>query len=74
MFRDPSIARDAQGTFHIVWTIAWGTEHDKGIGYVSSKDLIHFEPQKMIPVMENEPKTILVWRRSCSGTKSSSSG
>jgi len=59
--RDPSIGLDAQGTFHIVWTLAWGAQPDKGIGYVCSKDLIHFEPQKMIPVMENEPETTLVW-------------
>jgi beta-xylosidase len=61
VFRDPSIARDAQGTFHIVWTIAWGTQRDKGIGYVRSKDLIHFDEQRLIAVMENEPKTINVW-------------
>jgi len=61
VFRDPSIARDAEGTFHIVWTIGWNTQSNKGIGYVRSKNLIHFEPQRLIPVMENEPKTINVW-------------
>ena len=61
VFRDPSIGRDVQGTFHIVWTIAWGTHGHKGIGYVRSKDLIHFDEQRLIPVTENEPKTINVW-------------
>ncbi|MGH2272551.1 glycoside hydrolase family 43 protein [Anaerohalosphaeraceae bacterium U12dextr] len=61
VFRDPSIARDETGTYHLVWTIAWGCATHKGIGYASSKDLIHWSPQRIIPVMENEPKTDFVW-------------
>jgi hypothetical protein len=48
LMRDPSIARDDNGLFHMVWTTGW---HDNGIGYASSKDLIHWSEQKNIPVM-----------------------
>src|SRR5690606_20882029 len=30
-------------------------------GYASSKDLIHWENQKIVPVMEHEPTTVNVW-------------
>jgi hypothetical protein len=61
VFRDPSIAQDQSGTYHLVWTIAWGCEQHKGIGYTSSQDLIHWSEQRTIPVMENEPKTEFIW-------------
>lgn len=59
IMRDPSMIRDKNGTYHLVWTIAW--KGDKGIGYARSKDLIHWEDQKIIPVMEHEPETVNVW-------------
>ena len=58
LVRDPSIVRGPDGTFHMVWTISWT---QPGIGYASSKDLIHWSEQKMIPVMENEPTTRNCW-------------
>ncbi len=61
VFRDPSIAQDEDGTYHLVWTIAWGCGKHKGFGYASSEDLIHWSEQRIIPVMENEPKTEMVW-------------
>jgi sucrose-6-phosphate hydrolase SacC (GH32 family) len=61
VFRDPSIAQDVQGTYHLVWTVAWGAGTHKGIGYCRSADLIHWSEQRMIPVMENEPGTEFVW-------------
>lgn len=59
IMRDPSMVRDKYGVYHLVWTIAW--KGDKGIGYARSKDLIHWEDQKIIPVMEHEPNTVNVW-------------
>ncbi|GHE46928.1 glycoside hydrolase family 43 protein [Sphingobacterium griseoflavum] len=59
IMRDPSMLRDKKGIYHLVWTIAW--KGDKGIGYARSKDLIHWEDEKIIPVMEHEPSTINVW-------------
>ncbi len=61
VFRDPSLARDQHGTYHLVWTIAWGCANHKGFGYASSKDLIHWSEQRIVPVMQNEPKTEMVW-------------
>ncbi len=58
-FRDPSIARGPDGTFHLVWTAGW--HGDQGFGYASSKDLIHWTEQKFIPVMTNEPTSVNVW-------------
>ncbi len=59
IMRDPSIWRDEDGTFHLVWTIAW--RQDLGFGYASSKDLINWTKQKRIPVMEFLPDTYNVW-------------
>lgn len=59
IMRDPSIWRGTDGTFHLVWTIAW--KQDTGIGYASSKDLIHWSKQKRIPVMDSVKNTYSVW-------------
>ena len=58
-FRDPSVVRGPDGTFHLVWTAGW--HGDQGFGYASSKDLIHWSEQKFVPVMTNEPTTVNVW-------------
>lgn len=59
VMRDPSIVRGADGTFHLVWTSGW--KGDRGFGYASSRDLIHWSPQRSIPVMEHEPSAVNVW-------------
>ncbi|WP_080055810.1 glycoside hydrolase family 43 protein [Spirosoma aerolatum] len=59
VMRDPSIAQGKDGTFHLVWTSSW--RDDKGFGYAYSKDLIHWSPERFIPVMEYEPTTVNVW-------------
>lgn len=59
VMRDPSIVQGPDGTFHLVWTSSW--QGDKGFGYSSSKDLVHWTPQQFIPVMEKEPTTVNVW-------------
>ena len=58
-FRDPSLLRGPDGTFHLVWTAGW--HGDQGFGYASSKDLIHWSEQMFVPVMTNEPTTVNVW-------------
>ncbi len=45
----------------MVWTTAWNTSETKTIGYSCSKDLVHWEKERFIPVMENEPETENVW-------------
>jgi hypothetical protein len=57
LMRDPSIARGKDGTFHLVWTTNW--KGDKGFGYASSKDLVHWSKQQFIPVMEHEPEVVI---------------
>jgi len=59
VMRDPSIAVGPDGVYHLVWTSSW--KGDKGFGYASSKDLVHWSPQKMINVMEHETATVNVW-------------
>ncbi|MXV17646.1 glycoside hydrolase family 43 protein [Hufsiella ginkgonis] len=51
LMRDPCIIRGVDGLFHLVWTVSWT---EKGIGHVSSKDLIHWSEQQFIPVMGKE--------------------
>ncbi len=61
VFRDPSIGCDASGTYHMVWTAAWNCDKYKAFGYASSKNLIHWSEQRLIPVMQHEAKTQMVW-------------
>jgi predicted GH43/DUF377 family glycosyl hydrolase len=58
LMRDPCIIRGADGFFHMVWTVSW---KDKGIGYSSSKDLIHWSAQQFIPVMAKEEGARNTW-------------
>ncbi len=58
LMRDPCIIRGKDGRFHMVWTVSW---NDKGIGYTSSADLLHWSPQRFLPVMQNEPATKNTW-------------
>jgi hypothetical protein len=59
VLRDPSMLQGPDGTFHLVWTTSW--RGDKGFGYASSKDLLHWSEQQLIPVMQQEPTTVNVW-------------
>ncbi len=58
LMRDPCIIKGGDGLFHMVWTVSWT---DKGIGYASSKDLIHWSKQEFLPVMAHEEKTRNTW-------------
>ena len=59
VMRDPSMVLGPDGVFHLVWTSSW--RGDKGFGYASSKDLIHWSDEEFIPVMEYEPTTVNTW-------------
>jgi len=59
VMRDPSIVQGPDGIYHLVWTSSW--KGDKGFGYASSPDLVHWSAQRLINVMENEPETVNVW-------------
>lgn len=58
LMRDPAICQGPDGKFHMVWTVSWG---EKGIGYASSNDLIHWSEQKYLPVMEHEQDARNSW-------------
>ena len=58
LMRDPCIHRGPDVVFHMVWTVSWG---DTVIGYSSSRDLIHWSPQRTIPVMAHEPAARNCW-------------
>lgn len=49
LMRDPCIIRGGDGLFHMVWTVSWT---ERGIGYASSPDLIHWSEQLLIPVLD----------------------
>lgn len=59
VMRDPSMVQGPDGVFHLVWTSSW--RGDRGFGYASTKDFIHWSDQRFINVMENEPTTVNVW-------------
>ncbi len=58
LFRDPCIIKGADDSYHMVWTVSW---NDKGIGYASSKDLVHWSQQEFIPVMAHEDSARNTW-------------
>lgn len=58
LFRDPCIVKGSDGKYHMVWTVSWA---DKGIGYASSDDLIHWSEQQFIPVMAGEDSAKNTW-------------
>ena len=60
LFRDPCIIKGPDGKYHMVWTVSWA---DKGIGYASSADLLHWSEQRFIPVMMHEDSARIHGRR-----------
>jgi hypothetical protein len=59
VMRDPSIAKGADGTYHLVWTSGWNK--DKGFGHAHSKDLVNWSAPEFIPVMESDSNVVNVW-------------
>ena len=58
IMRDVFITRGPDQKFHMVWTWGW---HGDSLGYAESPDLIHWSPQKQIPIMRDYPDTRNVW-------------
>lgn len=59
IMRDPSIAQGPDGVYHLMWTTGW--KKDQGIGYASSKDLIHWSAEQHINVMSYEATAVNAW-------------
>ena len=57
-FRDPFIIQDQSGTFHMLCTDGW--ESPKII-HTSSQDLVNWEDQQILNVMENFPSAKNAW-------------
>ncbi|MCH7414545.1 glycoside hydrolase family 43 protein [Belliella sp. R4-6] len=58
LMRDPCIIKGGDGLYHMVWTVSW---NEKGLGYASSPDLIHWSKQMTIPVMAHEAGARNTW-------------
>lgn len=58
VMRDPFIMMGPGGIIHMVWTTGWGR---RDIGYASTRDLINWSEQKLIPVMGSKPKARNCW-------------
>ncbi|QEC78549.1 glycoside hydrolase family 43 protein [Mucilaginibacter ginsenosidivorax] len=58
LMRDPCVIKGPDGLFHMVWTVSW---KERGIGYASSPDMIHWSEQQFIPVMAHEPLAQNCW-------------
>ena len=58
LMRDPNIILGSDGLYHMVWTVGWDAT---SIGYAYSNDLVHWSQQRLIPVMEHEPKCRNCW-------------
>ena len=58
LMRDPHIMRGPDGIFRMVWTTGW---RDKGIGYATSPDLLHWSEQTYLPLMEKVSGTANAW-------------
>jgi beta-xylosidase len=58
LMRDPYVVRGSDGTFYLLWTTGW---KDRGFGLAHSPDLVHWSPQRYIPVMEGIPGAKNCW-------------
>ncbi len=58
VMRDPSIQSTPDGVFHMVWTSSW--RGDRGFGYASSCDLVHWSKERLIEIM-SDTTTVNVW-------------
>jgi beta-xylosidase len=56
--RDPFIRQGHDGAYHLLSTNSWKSHC---FIHTQSRDLIHWEPQRLIPIMESVPETRNVW-------------
>ncbi len=58
LMRDPHLLCGPDGVYRLVWTSGW---RDHGIGYASSRDLVHWSPQRFLPVMAGAEEVKNCW-------------
>jgi hypothetical protein len=64
LMRDPFLTRGPDGTWHLLWTWHWTRAQMGGrlkIGHSSSKDLVHWTPQKEIFLFDGVPEAGNAW-------------
>ena len=64
LMRDPWLGQGPDGIWHMLWTWGWTRAEAGGhlqLGYASSKDLVHWSPQRALPVMQSEPTARNAW-------------
>ena len=64
LMRDPWLAKGPDGVWRMLWTWGWNKgAGDKSlkIGYSDSKDLIHWTPERAIPILPAEPTARNAW-------------
>ncbi len=52
LLRDPQLLRDDDGLFRLVWTSG---KDDLGVGYATSRDLVTWSEQRILPLMADIP-------------------
>jgi hypothetical protein len=60
--RDPFVFRARDGRFHLLWTDGW---RSRAIGHSCSDDLITWEQQRLLPVMDAVPGAQNSWAPEC---------
>jgi len=58
VFRDAFVAPDPRDGFHLVWTTGWDR---RDIGYAHSPDLVHWEDERLLPVMAQREAAENCW-------------
>ncbi len=61
LLRDPCIAQGPDGVFHLVWTTGWRADRGRSIGYAKSTNLIHWEGQRAIYLMQEYDEVLNLW-------------
>lgn len=56
--RDPCLFRGADGVWRLTWTTGWWAPE---VGISHSKDLAHWSPQRLLPVMADQPGALNAW-------------
>ena len=64
LMRDPWLGKGPDGVWHLLWTSGWTRAEMGGqlaLGHATSKDLLTWSSQQLIPVMQEEPTARNAW-------------
>jgi len=60
--RDPHFSQDREGVFHLLFSNSWNSD---SIGHCTSRNLLHWSAQELLPVMQSVPLTNTAWSPEC---------